>query len=116
MTVAEITPVGQDLVTEVSIEAQHIDRVHTGQLRSVKFTSFKSRTSPVLPGTLGSLSPTIANSIPTDAERKKGGKPCYTGAIKMHQEESYKFLTPRNVKLIPDMAADVEKLKNKQKK
>ena len=39
MPVAEITPVGQDLVIdiEVSIEEQHIDRVHIGQLSRVKF-------------------------------------------------------------------------------
>ena len=43
MTVGEITPVGQDLVTEVNIEAQHIDHVHTGQLSRVKFISLKSR-------------------------------------------------------------------------
>ena len=60
-----------------------------------------------------SLSPNITNSIPTDAEGKKGGKPCYTGVIKMHQEELYEFLTPRNLKLITDMAADLEKLKKK---
>ena len=113
MPVAEITSVGQDLVTEVSIEAQHIDRVHTGQLRSVKFISFKSRTSPILPGTLVSLSPNIINSIPTDAEGKQGGKPCYTGVMRMHQEELYKFLTPRNLKLTTDMAADVEQLRRK---
>ena len=46
MLVAEITPVGQDLVTEVSTEAQHTDHVHTGQLSRVEFISFKSRTSP----------------------------------------------------------------------
>ena len=40
MPVAEITCVGQDLVIEVSIEAQHIDRVRTGQLSRVKFVSF----------------------------------------------------------------------------
>ena len=42
MPVAEITCVRQDLVIEVSIEAQHIDRVHTGQLSRVKFVFFKS--------------------------------------------------------------------------
>ena len=40
MTVAEITPVGQDLVTEVSIEAQHRDHVHTGQSSRFKSISF----------------------------------------------------------------------------
>ena len=73
MSVAEISPVGQNQVIEVTIEAQHIDRVHTAQLSRVKFISFKSRTSPIFPGTLVSLSPHITNSIPTDAEGKKVG-------------------------------------------
>ena len=70
MSVAEISPVGQNQVIEVTIEAQHIDRV---QLSRVKFISFKSRTSPIFPGTLVSLSPNITNFIPTDAEGKKVG-------------------------------------------
>ena len=49
MSVAETTPLGQDFVTEVSIEAQHIDRVHIGQLSRLKFISFRSRTSPKCP-------------------------------------------------------------------
>ena len=40
MSVAEITPVGQNLLTEVNIEAQHIDHVQTGQFSRVKFISF----------------------------------------------------------------------------
>ena len=70
--------------------------MHTGHLSRVKFISVKSRFFPIFPGTLISLSPNIINSIPTDAEGKQGGKPCYTGVMRMHQEELYKFLTPRN--------------------
>ena len=39
MSVAESTPVGQDLLTEVNIEAQHIDHVQTSQLSRVEFIS-----------------------------------------------------------------------------
>ena len=46
MSVAESTPVGQDLLTDVNIEAQHIDHAQTGQFSRVKFISFKSRICP----------------------------------------------------------------------
>ena len=98
-----VTPIRSHLVVEAKISPQDIGSVSVGQQCKVKFTAFKSRTSPVFNGVVTSISPdTIEDMSP-----RGGGAPLYVARLEMDKKELDSFLEPRNMQLIPGMQASV---------
>lgn len=55
-TLLEIVPEDDDLVVEVHVEVNDIDRIHTGLEAEVRFPAFHSRSTPLIIGTLQDIS------------------------------------------------------------
>jgi HlyD family secretion protein len=103
--VGDITPSYAELIIEARISPQHIDSVHVGQTSKVRFTAFKSRTSPIFTGRIVSISPNIV------VEQQPGfsqANASYIARIEMDRDALAKFLSHRKVKLMPGMMADVQ--------
>ena len=101
--IAEVTPI-DNLVISAKVAPEYIDCVKVGQNAKIKFTSFKSRTSPTFKGKVISLSPNVVDET---GQRQMQQKKSYVTKIIMDQESLNKFLKPRNLKLMPGMIADV---------
>ncbi len=57
-TVLQIVPLGEGMLFELRLDLRSVDQVFIGQKAKVIFPAFSSRTTPELPGTLSSISPT----------------------------------------------------------
>ncbi len=105
--VAEIMPDGDKLVIEAKVPHKSIDSVHVGLKAKIRFSSFKSRTTPVFTGTLTSLSPD------TVQDRQGGGMPdpngpYYMARIEVDMDEFNKVAKQKNLKLRPGMQAEIQ--------
>jgi HlyD family type I secretion membrane fusion protein len=101
--VGGVTPIRSQLVVEGKIAPQLIDSVKVGQKCKVKFTAFKSRTSPVFNGIVTSISPNTIESIAPNGYKDVA----YGVILEMNDKELKDFMEPRGMKLLPGMQADV---------
>lgn len=92
----EIVPQGEDLIIEARVSPVDIDKVHPGLISEVRFSSFKSATTPVIEGEVV----TISADILTD---QNTGIPYYLARIRI-TPDGYKKLG--DLKLLPGMPAD----------
>ncbi len=46
----DIVPIGADLLVEVEVQPNDIDRIELGKLAEVRFSAFKNATTPILEG------------------------------------------------------------------
>nr|WP_019366853.1 HlyD family type I secretion periplasmic adaptor subunit [Pseudomonas luteola] len=93
----DIVPGGSDLVVEVEIQPNDIDRVELGKKAEVRFSAFKNATTPILEGELVYVS---ADRL-TD---EKSGAPYYLGRVAL-TEKGRRDLGNRE--LVPGMPAEV---------
>lgn len=93
----DIVPVGADLIVEVHIQPNDIDRVELGRKAEVRFSAFKNATTPILEGELTYVS---ADRL-TD---EKSGEPYYLGRVAL-TDRGRLDLGPRE--LVPGMPAEV---------
>jgi HlyD family type I secretion membrane fusion protein len=101
--VGGVTPIRSHLIVEGKIAPQLIDSVKVGQKCKVKFTAFKSRTSPVFNGIVTSISPNTIESIAANGYKEIA----YGVILEMNEKELKDFMVPRGMKLVPGMQADV---------
>ncbi|MCU7836176.1 MAG: HlyD family type I secretion periplasmic adaptor subunit [gamma proteobacterium symbiont of Taylorina sp.] len=94
--ILEIVPQGEDLIIEARVSPTDIDKVHTGLISEVRFSSFKSATTPIVEGEVISVS---ADSLVD----QNTGAPYYLARIRV-TPEGYKNLG--ELKLLPGMPAD----------
>lgn len=94
--IAEVVPQGDELIIEARVSLVDIDRVQTGQVATIRFSSFGNRT-PTLYGTVLSIS---ADAV-TDQHT---GMPFYLARVSVNPEslEALGSLT-----LVPGMPAEV---------
>jgi len=92
-----VVPQSGELIIEARIKPNDIDRVHKGLSANIRFSSFKTSTTPVIDGTIVSVS---ADVISDD----KKDMPYYLARVKVSPEgrKALKELT-----LIPGMPAEV---------
>jgi epimerase transport system membrane fusion protein len=95
--ILDIVPQGEELVIEARVSPMDIDRVHTGLVAEVRFSSFKQAVAPKTVGTLIGLS---ADKI-TD---ERTGQPYYSAKIELSPESYVKL---GSLELLPGMPADV---------
>ncbi len=97
----DIVPQGEDLIVEARVSPLDIDRVHVGQTAEVRFSAFKSRTTPKIDGALISLS---ADRLID--ERSPNPEPYYLARVSI-SAAGLQALVDADLKLLPGMPAEV---------
>lgn len=97
----DIVPQGESLIVEAKVAPLDIDRVHVGQIAEVRFSAFKSRSTPKIDGTLVALSADrlIDEKSPTQ-------EPYYLARVAI-SAEGLQSLLDSDLKLLPGMPAEV---------
>lgn len=93
----DLVPASEDLVVEAQISPMDIDRIAIGKLADIRFSAFKSATTPVVEGRLSQIS----------ADRlinEQTGAPYYLGRVEL-TEKGRKLLG--KLTLVPGMPAEV---------
>ena len=97
-TLLYVVPQQVELIVEAQVQPVDIDRVHNGQLADIRFSSFKSQTTPVIEGKVISLS---ADALTPE---QPGARPYYLARVQV-SEEGYQLLD--ELELVPGMPAEV---------
>jgi HlyD family secretion protein len=106
-TIMEISPSDDVLVIEAKIPPQNIDSVTVGLESKIRFSAFKSRTTPLFLGKVVSLSPDIIiEQGPMTDPKLAGGY--YLARIELDMEQFEKLAKPRHLILHPGMQAEVQ--------
>ncbi|GGM22274.1 HlyD family type I secretion periplasmic adaptor subunit [Pseudomonas asuensis] len=93
----DIVPAGDDLIVEVQIQPNDINRIEIGKKAEVRFSAFKNATTPILEGVL----------VYVSADRlvnEKTGEPYYLGRVAL-TDKGQSELGSRE--LVPGMPAEV---------
>jgi HlyD family secretion protein len=108
--IAEITPYKGNLIIEAKIPQKEIESLRVGLRAKVRFSAFKSRTTPVFSGTVVSLSPDTVQDKQTQAamQNPMGDDSFYVARIEIDMEEFNKVAKQRNLKLLPGMKAEIQ--------
>lgn len=93
----DLVPASEDLVIDVEISPMDIDRVGVGKLADIRFSAFKSATTPVIEGVLTRIS---ADRLVNE----QSGIPYYLGRVEL-TENGRKQL--KDLVLVPGMPAEV---------
>lgn len=99
--ILDIVPQGEKLIVEAKVSPMDIDRVQVGQQAEVRFSAFKSRSTPKVYGTLIGLS---ADRIVD--ERLREQEPYYLARIEINPEGT-QSLVDAMLELVPGMPAEV---------
>ncbi len=103
--VVDISPANDKLIIEAKVPPAQIDSVHTGLQANIRFSAFKSRTTPTFIGTVISLS----HDVVLDQNPAGQKDPYYYSAlIEIDMDEFDKVAKARGIKLQPGMGADVQ--------
>jgi HlyD family type I secretion membrane fusion protein len=104
--IAEVSPEKDFLVVEVKIPTKNIASVHVGLKTKIRFSAFKSRTTPTFNGTLVALSPDI---LTDERGGAMGGDPTYyAGRVEIDMDEFNEVAKARNLELHPGMQVEVQ--------
>ncbi|MDG1436425.1 MAG: HlyD family type I secretion periplasmic adaptor subunit [Rickettsiaceae bacterium] len=107
-TIMEISPSNDKLVIEAKIDPKNIDSIRIGLHSKIRFSAFKSRTSPLFHGTVISLSPDIIIDPQAAQMDPKLGAGFYLARIELDMENFNELAKPRDLKLQPGMQAEVQ--------
>ena len=100
--IAEILPTNDKLIIEARVPSKDIDSVQVGLRTKIRFSAFKSRTTPVFSGVVTSLSPDVVQQQQPSQEG-----PVYIAKIELDMEEFDK-VTKGQLQLRPGMQAEVQ--------
>lgn len=108
--IAEITPINDALIIEAYIDPKDIASITEGLTAKVKFSAFKSRTSPVFKGKVTSLSPDIVEmgNGSENSGMRRSGQQFYVAKIEINMQEFNKYAKSRKLKLLPGMQAEIQ--------
>ncbi|MDX2050128.1 MAG: HlyD family type I secretion periplasmic adaptor subunit [Rickettsiaceae bacterium] len=104
--VAEILPNDDRLVIEARIPNSNIDSVHVGLKAKIKFSAFKSRTTPAFKGVVTSLSPDVVSD--KGAQMGRPEAPAYVARIELDMEDFDRIAKKRKLVLRPGMQAEIQ--------
>jgi HlyD family secretion protein len=106
-TIVEISPINDLLVIEAKIEPKSIDSITVGLISKIRFSAFKSRTTPSFTGKVISLSPDLI----TDHQRGPGdplANGYYLARIEIDMDKFQEIADSRKLELHPGMQAEVQ--------
>lgn len=113
--ILEIAPLQDKLIIEAKIPPRFIASVSEGMKAKIKFSAFKSRTSPTFYGVLRSLSPDLVIDMPQMGQlaipqqqnpEVMGGY--YLAKIEIDMDHFNKLAKNRDLTLVPGMQAEVQ--------
>ena len=107
-TIMEISPVNDTLIIEAKVLQKNIDAVHVGLVAKIRFSAFKSRTTPVFSGKVISVSPDTIQDRNAAMGNPMGGDSFYIARIEIDMDEFNKIAKKSNLELHPGMQADVQ--------
>ncbi|MBS3954426.1 MAG: HlyD family type I secretion periplasmic adaptor subunit [Methylomicrobium sp.] len=99
--ILDIVPQGEKLIVEARVSPMDVDRVQVGQIAEVRFSAFKSRTTPRIDGKLISVS---ADRLMD--ENVQNPEPYYLARVEISQE-GIASLLKSELTLLPGMPAEV---------
>ena len=105
--IMEITPLNDLLIIEAQVPHKNIDSVHVGLTTKIRFSAFKSRTTPLFTGKVISISPDLVQ----DKEQAAAGRmsePSYIARIEIDMDEFNKVAKAKKLALHPGMQAEVQ--------
>lgn len=97
--ILDIVPAASDLVIEAQVSPIDIDRVSAGKLADIRFSAFKSATTPVIEGQVEHISADRLTNEET-------GMPYYLARVEL-TEEGRSNLEEANLVLVPGMPSEV---------
>lgn len=97
--ILDIVPAASDLVIEAQVSPIDIDRVSVGKLADIRFSAFKSATTPVIEGQVEQISADRLTNEET-------GMPYYLARVEL-TEEGRSNLEAANLVLVPGMPSEV---------
>lgn len=105
--IMDISPSDDYLIVEAKIEPKNIDSIRVGLQSKIRFSAFKSRTTPLFTGTVVLLSPDIV------FEQKQQPDPRYANGyylarIELNKSEFEEISRTRKIELHPGMQAEVQ--------
>lgn len=106
-TIIEISPLNDPLVIEAKVEPKSIDSIAVGLVSKIKFSAFKSRTTPSFTGKVISLSPDLV----MDHQRGPGdplSNGYYLARIEIDMDKFKEIADSRKLELHPGMQAEVQ--------
>lgn len=110
--IAEISPKDDHLIVEAKIPHKQIESVKVGLRAKIRFSAFKSRTTPVFSGTVVSLSPDIVIDQKAARDMQNptmaGDGNFYVARIEIDMDEFNKVAKARNISLRSGMQAEVQ--------
>lgn len=104
--IMEISPADDRLVIEAKIDPKNIDSITIGLLSKIRFSAFKSRTTPLFTGKVVSLSPDVIID-PRQMDPKLAGG-YYLAQIELDMDKFKEVAEPRKLELHPGMQAEVQ--------
>lgn len=102
--IMEISPIHDNLIIEARVPNRYIDSVHEGLKANIRFSAFKSRTTPTFSGKVMTISPDIISQDRNGPQQE----PFYLARIEIDMDEFNKFAKPKNLELHPGMQAEVQ--------
>jgi HlyD family secretion protein len=106
-TVVEISPVNDLLIIEAKVDPKTIDSIRVGLISKIRFSAFKSRTTPSFTGKVISLSPDLI----VDHQRGPGDPLAggyYLARIEIDMDKFKEIAESRKLELHPGMNAEVQ--------
>lgn len=103
--IMEILPTNDPLIIEAKVSQKNIDSVHEGLVAKIRFSAFKSRTTPTFTGKVVSVSPDIVQD-----ERQHPGQQdnYYVARVEIDMDEFNRIAKIKNLELHPGMQAEVQ--------
>lgn len=104
--IMEVLPSNDYLIIEARVPPKNIDAVHVGLMAKIRFSAFKSRTTPLFTGKVVSMSPDIVQ--PQGNDRSAPMEGYYNARIEIDMDEFNKIAKAKNLELHPGMQAEVQ--------
>ncbi|RYE05778.1 MAG: HlyD family type I secretion periplasmic adaptor subunit [Rickettsiaceae bacterium] len=104
--ILEISPTKDNLVIEAKIPHKNIDSVHVGLFARIRFSAFKSRTTPLFSGTVVYVSPDIVQDRSQNPNNP--GDTYYIARIEIDMDEFNKVAKVKKLSLQPGMQSEVQ--------
>lgn len=106
-TIMEISPSDDHLIIEAKIPPKNIDSIQVGLEAKIRFSAFKSRTTPLFTGKVVSLSPDIVFDQRQQMDPALAGG-YYLARIELNMDEFNEVASTREIELHPGMQAEVQ--------
>ncbi len=104
--ILEISPINDNLVIEVKVLSKNINSVSEGLVAKIRFSAFKSRTTPLFIGKVVKISPDVVSQA--QDRNIQDANTYYIARIEIDMDEFNKIAKIKKLKLHPGMQVEVQ--------